>query len=95
MNRGLTKVNSLRPNAQLLIALHSLCALAETGLLMCLEKSRDSEPVPSGAVRSLQSGLMRNYRENWASLAYFEGEGGEIYLQGFEPWVQVLARTTV
>jgi hypothetical protein len=36
-----TKVNSLRPNPRLLIALHSPIALPQTGLRMCLpEKSR-------------------------------------------------------
>jgi Ni/Co efflux regulator RcnB len=38
----MTKVNSLWPNPQLLIALHSPKAASETGLRMCLpEKSRD------------------------------------------------------
>ena len=39
----LTKVNSLRPNPRLVIALHSPDALFETGLRMCPpEKSEDS-----------------------------------------------------
>jgi hypothetical protein len=39
------KVNSLWPNPQLLIALHSPNALLETGLRMCLpEKSQDRSP---------------------------------------------------
>ncbi len=34
-----------------------------------------------GAVRSLQSGLLRNYREKWASFAYFGITSGGISLQ--------------
>jgi hypothetical protein len=41
VSKALTKVNSLGPNPQLLIALHSPNALLKTGLHMCLpEKSR-------------------------------------------------------
>jgi len=58
------RVNSPRPNPWFLIALHSPYALLETGLRMCpAEKSRDSDPVCSGAVRSPQSGLLRNNHE--------------------------------
>jgi len=39
------------------------------------EKSRFSDAVLSGAVRSLQSGFLKNYREKWASVAYFSGKG--------------------
>jgi len=77
-----TKVNSQWLNPRLLIALHSPTAILETGLRMCpAEKSRDSDPVLSFAVRFLQSGLLRNYREKWASFAHFGGKGGGIYLQ--------------
>jgi hypothetical protein len=44
-----TKVNSLWPNPQLVIALHSPSALLETGLRRCLpEKSQDSGPLALG-----------------------------------------------
>jgi hypothetical protein len=45
------------------------------------EKSRHRDPVLSGAVRSLQSDLLWNYREKWASFAYSRGKGGGISLQ--------------
>jgi hypothetical protein len=62
-----TKVNLPWLNPRLLIALHSPSALCETGLRVCSpEKSRDSDPVLSGAVRSLQSGLLRKNRDKWA-----------------------------
>jgi len=49
-------------------------SLLETGLRMCpAEKSRDSDPVLSGAVRSLRSRLLRNNREKWAYFAYLRG----------------------
>ena len=65
-----------------MIALHSPYALFETGLRVCPpEKSRDSDPDLTLAVRSLQSGLLKNYREKWASFAYFDGKGSGISLQ--------------
>ena len=77
-----TKVNSRSPNPQLLIALHSPNGLRETGLRMCPpEKSRDSDPDLTRAVRSLQSGLLSNYREMRASFAHFGGKDGGISLQ--------------
>ena len=77
-----TKVNSPWPNPRLLIALHSPNALPETGLRTCpAEKKPGQCPVPSRAVRSLQSGLLRNYREKWASFAYFGGKVGDFSLQ--------------
>jgi len=45
------------------------------------EKSRDSDPDLTRAVRSLQSGLLSKCREKWASFAYFEGKGRGISLQ--------------
>jgi hypothetical protein len=49
---------------------------------MCLpEKSRDSDPVSSRAVRSLQSGFCANNREIRACWACFGGKCGEISLQ--------------
>jgi hypothetical protein len=75
LTSALPEVNSLWLNFQLLIALHSPYAVLETGLRMCpAEKSRDSDLVVTLGVRSLQSGLLRNYREKWASFAYFEGK---------------------
>ena len=57
-------------------------SLLETGLRMrSAEKSRDSAPVLSGAVRSLRSGLLRNNREKLAYFAYFRGNDGGISLQ--------------
>jgi hypothetical protein len=45
VSKPLTEVNSLGPNPQLLIALHSPYVLLETGLRMFRpEKSRDSDP---------------------------------------------------
>jgi hypothetical protein len=56
--------------------------LGETGLRMCpLEKNRESDPNLSRAVRSLQSGLLGNYREKWACLAHFRGKRGGISLR--------------
>ena len=76
-----TKVNSLWLNPRLRIALHSPSALCETGLRVCRpEKSRDSDPVLSGVVRSLQSGLLRKNREKWACFAYFGGKDRGISL---------------
>jgi hypothetical protein len=50
-------------NPRLLIALHSPNALLETGLRGCPpERSRDSDPVLSGAVRSLQFFSVRHHR---------------------------------
>jgi hypothetical protein len=77
-----TKVNSPWTNSRLPIALHSPSALCETGLRVCPpEKSRDGDPVLSGAVRSLQSGLLRKNREKWATFAYFGGKDRGISLQ--------------
>jgi len=57
-------------------------SILETGLRMCpAEKSRDSDPVLRRVVRSLRSGLLRDYRRKRASFAYFGGKGGEISLQ--------------
>jgi hypothetical protein len=78
----LAKVNSLSPNPQLLIALHSPNGLRETGLHLCLpEKRPERDALLSRAVRSLQSGLLRNYREKWATFAYFCGKDDGISLQ--------------
>jgi hypothetical protein len=75
------KVKSRSLNPQLLIALHSPKGLHETGLRVCPpEKSRDSDPNLTHAVRSLQSGLLKNCREKWATFAYFEGKGSGISL---------------
>ena len=69
-------------NPRLLIALHSPSVLCETGLRVGPpENRRDSDPVLSRAVRSLQSGLLRNYREQWASFAYFGENNGGVSLQ--------------
>ena len=58
-----------------MLALHSPHAFLETGLRMCpAEKSRCRNPVLPRAVLSLQSGLLTNCREKWASFAYFEGK---------------------
>jgi hypothetical protein len=77
-----TKVNSLWLNPRLLIALHSPSVLCETGLRVCPpEKRRDSDPVLSRAVRSLQSGLLGKNREKRASFAYFGGKNRGISLQ--------------
>ena len=58
--QALTKVNSLRSNLRIVVALHSPCALRETGLRMCRpEKSRDGDAIYCRVVRSLQSGLSR------------------------------------
>ena len=46
----------------------------------CGEKP-GSYPLLNGAVRSLQSGLPANYREKWASFAYFGGKNAGISLQ--------------
>jgi hypothetical protein len=82
LSKMLTKVNSQWPNPRRVIALHSPDALLETGLRMCpAEKSWRSDPVLNRAVRSLQSGLFRNYRDKWAYFAYFWGNGGGISLQ--------------
>jgi len=81
-SKMLAKVNSLWPNSRCVIALHSPSAPLQTGLHMCpAEKSRDSDPLRCRAVRSLQSGLPRNYREKWAYSAHFEGKGGDVSLQ--------------
>ena len=99
-----TQVKFPRPNPLLLIALYSPGALLETGLRMCLpEKSQGSERLRCWAVRSLQSGLSRNNREIRACFAHFGGNESRFLRssdcvakrEGFEPSVQVLARTTV
>jgi hypothetical protein len=57
-------------------------SLLETGLRICpAEKSLDSGPVLSRAVRSLRFGLLRNNREIRACFAYFGGKDGGISLQ--------------
>ena len=66
-------------NPRLLIALHSPSVLCETGLRVGPpENRRDSDPILSRAVRSLQSGLQKKYCKKWASFAYFEGRGGAV-----------------
>ena len=56
--------------------------LRETGLRMSSpEKSRDSDPVLCRAFRSLQSVLLRNYREKRASFACFGVKDDGISLQ--------------
>ena len=78
----LTKINSLGPNHQLLIALHSPNALLKTGLRICLpEKSQDSDPSCCRAVHSLQSGLWTKYCELRAFFAYFGERAAEFPLQ--------------
>jgi hypothetical protein len=72
--KQMLKVNSLLLTSQPLIALHSPNALFETGLRMCpAEKNRDSDPILSRAVRSLQSGLFGNNRGKLAYFAYLRG----------------------
>ena len=45
VSKALTKVNSLRSNLRIVVALHSPCALRETGLRMCRpEKSGTATP---------------------------------------------------
>ena len=74
----LGKVNSLSPNPQLLIALHSPNGLRETGLRICRpEKSQDSDALQCRVVRSLQSGLSRKNREIRACFAHFGETKGE------------------
>jgi hypothetical protein len=76
--KQMLKVNSLLLTSQPLIALHSPNALFETGLRMCpAEKNRDSDPILSRAVRSLQSGLSGNNRGIRAFCAYFGAERAE------------------
>jgi len=78
----LAKVNSLSPNPQLLIALHSPNRLRETGLRMCPpEKSRDSDALHCRVVRSLQSGLSRKNREMRACFAHLARNTGGNSLQ--------------
>ena len=80
-SKVLAEVNSTWPNPRSLIALHSPNAILKTGLCMCPpEKSRDSDRIRCRGVRSLQSGLLKSYREKWASFAYFEGKGSGISL---------------
>jgi hypothetical protein len=104
VSKVLTKVNSLTPNLRLVIALRSPNALLEAGLRMCLpEKSQDRDRIRCRAVRSLQSGLSGNNRKIRACFAYFGVQRPEFLCnpdcvaegEGFEPSVQVLARTTV
>jgi hypothetical protein len=80
--KALTKVNSLRSNLRLVIALHSPCALREPGLRMCVsEKSRDGDGLYRRLVRSLQSGLSRKNREIRACFAHFGVISGGSSLQ--------------
>jgi hypothetical protein len=76
-----TKANSLWLHPLLRIVLLPPNGFLETGLRMWpAEKSEYSDPVLSAAVRSLQSGLLRYYREKWAPFAHFRGKNRGISL---------------
>ena len=82
LSRMPTKVNSLWSEASAFDRLAFALRLRETGLRMSSpEKSRDSDPVLCRAFRSLQSVLLRNYREKRASFACFGVKDDGISLQ--------------
>ena len=77
-----TKSSRLSPHHRLVIALHSLSALPETGLRMCHpEKGRQIDAIRPRVVRSLQSALRTKYHEIRACFAYFAEKGGAVSLQ--------------